>query len=223
MNFSPAPRTDTSASIVGGLLGGLAVAGSVIAFFTLRDPRVASDTEAVTELRIAAAELKVQVAELKEKVARQEAERPAHHPFPPMPPAPPAPLVDVSAPPAPPPPMPPGLEHAISCPAENHCTIDRNYIDEALANPMALARQARVIPSIREGRMHGFKLYGIRPGSLPKLLGYKNGDTILSLNGVPLDSAEAALASYNKLRGADTLSVEVERRGETLIMRCDLR
>lgn len=216
MSFTPSSRQDTSASIVGGLLGGLVVAGSLIAFLSVRGHHDARPTDEVTELRLAVADLRAQTAELRTQLASK-----------PAPPAPPAPVVvfQPPAPPAPPaPPEPPMTPpHAISCAAENACTIDRSYLIELLANPSSLNRQVRIIPSLKDGEVRGLKLYGIRPGSLPKLLGYKNGDLLLSINGVPLTNSEAALTSYTNLRRSDILSVELERKGERMTKTCDLR
>lgn len=221
MTYSTAPRQENAASIVGGLLGGLAVAGSVLAFFALNDPRGGGTDESVTELRIAVAELRTQVAELRTELAT----RPQPPPPPPMmmfpPPAPPAPppgpLVEISMP------QPRPTNDAISCSEEHRCTIDRAYVMELVANPSALVHQMRVIPSIKDGETRGLKLYGIRPGSLPNLLGYRNGDLILSVNGMPVNTPESTIGTYSRLRRADTFSVELERKGQRLTKTCDLR
>lgn len=212
---TPTSRPDNAASIVGGLLGGLVVAGSVIAFFTLSDPR--APDESIAELRIAVAELRAQTSELRAQIASQ----------PPAPPqfpmnfhmAPPPPPPDPPPPPSAPPP-PPG---AIDCPREHHCTLDRAYLDELLASPTTLARQARVMPSMRDGQMRGFKMYGIRPGSLPNLLGFKNGDMIVGINGQPMTSIESALGVYETLRAPGPVAVEVDRKGERFTKTCDIR
>lgn len=218
MNFTP-PRQDTSASIVGGLLGGLVVAGSIIAFFSLRDPR--GNTEEVTELRLAVAELRAQTADLRAQIASQPPAPPAPPQMmmfaPPTPPAPPS--IEINMPPPP----TSRAEDAISCHAENSCTIDRRYLEELIASPAELSRQMRVIPSVKDGVTRGIKLYGIRPGSLPNLLGYKNGDLILRINGQAPTSAEATMSIYSRLRRTDTLSVEIERKGATMVKTCDLR
>lgn len=221
MTFSSAPRPDNAASIVGGLLGGLAVAGSVLAFLAFRDPRGVTD-ESVADLRVAVAELRAQTAELRAQMASQPQPLPPPPPvmmYPPPPP-PPTPIIEINTPT--PPPLPPAND-AISCREEHRCTIDRNYLIELSANPAALARQMRVIPSIKDGETRGLKLYGIRPGSLPNLLGYKNGDLLLSVNGLPFTSPETALGAYSRLRTADTFSVEIERKGERLLKTCDIR
>jgi hypothetical protein len=210
---TPSSRPDNAASIVGGLLGGLVVAGSVIAFFTLNDPR--TPDESISELRIAVAELKAQTSELRAQIASQPA--PAQPPMifhapPPPPPEPPPP--PRAAPP------PPG---AIDCPGEHHCTLDRAYLDELLANPASLARQARIMPSMHDGQFRGFKMYGIRPGSLPNLLGFRNGDMIVGINGQPLTRVEDALNIYPNLRTPSSVALEVERKGEMFTKTCDIR
>lgn len=109
-----------------------------------------------------------------------------------------------------------GAENAIKCDSENSCTIERNWLEGVLSNPASLAKQARVMPSVKDGETRGFKFYGIRPGSLPKLLNIKNGDLITAVNGTELKSMDGAMSLYAKLRRASNLSVTIERKGETI-------
>ncbi len=109
-----------------------------------------------------------------------------------------------------------GGSDAIKCESEHVCTIERGWLEGILANPASLAKQARVMPSVKDGETRGFKFYGIRPGSLPKLLNLKNGDLVTSINGMELKSMDAAMALYTKLRRASNLSITVERKGETI-------
>ena len=205
-------RTDPAAAIVGGLLGGLVVAGSVLAFVSVREPRgERRDDASLAELRVAVAELKAQTSELRAQLATQalaEATRPA---------------VMMPPPPEPAPPLPPGAEQAVACTEEHRCTLDRKYLEELLADPASLTTQMRVMPSLRDGVVRGFKLYGIRPGSLPKLLGFRNGDLLVSVNGVALNGVDGAMGAVQGLRRVDSLAVELERKGERMIKTCDLR
>ena len=43
---------------------------------------------------------------------------------------------------------------------------------------------ARVVPSQRDGTLLGYKLYGIRKGSMLDALGFVNGDLVQSIGGV---------------------------------------
>ena len=94
--------------------------------------------------------------------------------------------------------------------------IRAEVVDKILANPMAIAKGARIVPSMVNGKPAGFKLYAVRPSSLYAKLGLANGDTILSINGQELTSADKALEIYAKIRDASRLEVSVERRGKPL-------
>ncbi|MEO6773773.1 MAG: type II secretion system protein GspC [Kofleriaceae bacterium] len=97
---------------------------------------------------------------------------------------------------------------------ENHYEIDKSLVDKVLANPMGVAKGARVVPAVKDGKPDGFKLYAIRPSSVYSKLGLQNGDTLQSINGFDLTSADKALEVYTKLREATSLQVTVTRRGK---------
>lgn len=106
---------------------------------------------------------------------------------------------------------------------ENTYEIDKSLVDKALANPMALAKGARVVPAVKNGKPDGFKLYAIRPSSVYAKLGLSNGDTLQSINGFELTSADKALEVYTKLREATQLEVEITRRGKPMTLKYSIR
>lgn len=109
-----------------------------------------------------------------------------------------------------------GADEAINCSSDTSCTIDRDFVDKILNMPDAMEKQARVVPSMRDGQTRGFKFYGVRPGSVPKLLGVNNGDLVTNVNGTDLSSLDDVMGLYTKLRRASNLSVTIERKGETI-------
>lgn len=113
--------------------------------------------------------------------------------------------------------LPEGAEDAINCPNENLCIVEREFVEKMLANPATLARQARVIPSKKNGETQGYKFYGIRRNSLPRMLGLKNGDLLTEINGESLGGdLSKVMTLLTKLRRASNLSVTLERRGKTI-------
>ncbi|MBC8068891.1 MAG: hypothetical protein IAG13_11205 [Deltaproteobacteria bacterium] len=108
----------------------------------------------------------------------------------------------------------PGAEDAINCPNENLCIVERAFVESLISNPMALAKQARIVPA-KDGEV-GFKFYGIRKGSLPKLLGLKNGDKLVAVNGEEMTGIDQAMGLYTKLRRASNLQVTIERKGASI-------
>lgn len=101
--------------------------------------------------------------------------------------------------------------------------IDKSLVDKVLANPMAVAKGARVVPAVKNGKPDGFKLYAIRPSSVYAKLGLSNGDTIQSINGFELTTADKALEVYTKLREATSLEMEVTRRGKPVTLKYTIR
>lgn len=102
--------------------------------------------------------------------------------------------------------------------SDTHIEISSAVVDAVLANPMAVAKGARVVPAIKDGKPDGFKLYAIRPSSVYARLGFTNGDTIKSVNGLELTSADKALEVYTKLREAKQLKVDLVRRGKAMTL-----
>ena len=92
--------------------------------------------------------------------------------------------------------------------------IDKGLVEKVLLNPMAVAKGARVVPAMKNGKPEGFKLYAIRPTSVYGKLGLTNGDTLTSINGFELTSADKALEVYTKLKDANSLTVDITRRGK---------
>jgi general secretion pathway protein C len=106
---------------------------------------------------------------------------------------------------------------------DNNYVIDKSLVEKVLLNPMAVAKGARVVPSMKNGKPDGFKLYAIRPSSAFARLGLANGDTLQSINGFELTSADKALEVYTKLREATSLEIEVTRRGKPVTLKYSIK
>jgi general secretion pathway protein C len=130
------------------------------------------------------------------------------------------------------PPLPPGTSSLPSGPDFPDTLLDtiqrvddttvklpKKTVDEILGNPMAAAKGARVVPSVKDGKPNGFKLYAIRPSSVYARLGFQNGDTIQSVNGFELTSADKALELYTKLKDATSIELEISRRGVPMTLK----
>jgi general secretion pathway protein C len=74
---------------------------------------------------------------------------------------------------------------------------------------------ARIVPTLRHGQPAGYKLYAIRPGSVFEALGFQNGDTIVSVNDIPITDA-AAVLSLASPTAARYYDLSIRRRGEHL-------
>lgn len=111
----------------------------------------------------------------------------------------------------------PGAAEAIRCDGGGgSCTVERDFVEGLLKNPMQAAREIRVAPAQRDGEAYGFRLGRVRPGTLPQLLGLETGDVVLAVNGYELNSIDGAMGLLGKLRRATNLEVSIERKGKTM-------
>ena len=92
--------------------------------------------------------------------------------------------------------------------------VQRTMIDKQLADMQKLQQDARVVPHYKDKDYAGFKLVGVRPGSLYRALGIRSGDVITSVNGDKIDSPNKALQLFEQLKSSSNIAVEIERRGQ---------
>ena len=98
--------------------------------------------------------------------------------------------------------------------ASSRLNVTRQLLDRALLAQGSLFRTARLIPQEENGRVTGMKIYGIRRSSLLGRLGVQNGDTLRTINGFDLTSADSMVEAYTRLRTSPDFSLAVVRRGE---------
>lgn len=114
------------------------------------------------------------------------------------------------------------IDKGVRCSGSN-CEVDRSLIDKILANTTALATSARFVPSIKDGKPNGFKVFAIRPGSVFAKIGMQNADLVKGINGLDMSSPDKALEAYTKLKSASHLTMQLERRGETVTLDYQIR
>jgi general secretion pathway protein C len=107
----------------------------------------------------------------------------------------------------------PDISKGIQKIGPNEYNIDRGVVDKILENQAELMRQARIVPETENGKVVGIRLYGVRPDTLLGVLGMENGDRLEKINGFDMASPEKALEAYARLRTADKLTVQLNRRG----------
>ncbi|HMA94433.1 MAG TPA: type II secretion system protein GspC [Polyangiaceae bacterium] len=91
--------------------------------------------------------------------------------------------------------------------------VDRAVVEKILSDQSELMKSARVVPDTQDGKIVGVRLFGIRPDTLLGVLGLQNGDRLETINGFDMASPEKALEAYMRLRTADGLKVQLNRRG----------
>jgi type II secretory pathway component PulC len=89
-----------------------------------------------------------------------------------------------------------------------HFTVPRASIERFLAQRDYYARQARIVPAVRNGQPLGYRLFAIQTGSVWGAIGLFSGDAIQHVNGEDP-------ANPDRYRDASDLKISVLRRGGT--------
>jgi general secretion pathway protein C len=110
----------------------------------------------------------------------------------------------------------PAIAKGIQKVSATEFNVDRGVVDKILENQADLMRQARIVPEQENGKMVGIRLFGVRPDTLLGVLGMENGDRLQTINGFDMTSPEKALEAYARLRTADQLVVQVNRKGSNM-------
>jgi len=81
------------------------------------------------------------------------------------------------------------------------------------------AAGARLVPTVRDGKAVGFKVYAIKPGGRFAAQRFENGDTIQKIDGEPVTTDKgAALLHDAVIAGKADAKVEIQRKGTTMVI-----
>lgn len=98
--------------------------------------------------------------------------------------------------------------------SENEFEIAREKLDATLADMNNVLKQARAVPYIVNGQTQGFKIFAIRPRSVYRELGIRNGDIIERVNTQDLNSIESVLEMFQTLKSDNSFTIDLKRRGK---------
>jgi general secretion pathway protein C len=102
----------------------------------------------------------------------------------------------------------PGIEQV----SDNQFNISRSEVDKALGDFNRVLTEARAVPNFENGVPNGYKLFQIVPGSIYDKLGLKNGDTIVGVDGQPINDPAKAFELLGKLKeGASHMELAVKK------------
>ncbi|MDX9786034.1 MAG: type II secretion system protein N [Desulfobacterales bacterium] len=91
--------------------------------------------------------------------------------------------------------------------SKRRITMTRAQIESAMSNVAQLMSEAKIDP-VSDGLM----VTNVKPNSLFRRMGLRNGDIIVGVDGKAIGSVDDALKLYENLKTSDTASVEIKRR-----------
>ena len=92
-------------------------------------------------------------------------------------------------------------------------SLRRSYIEQSMTDVASLMTQVQIQPHMENGVPAGLALSSIKPNSIFRRMGLRNGDIIAGVDGSEISSVDDALKLVDSLKSASNLSVQLKRRG----------
>lgn len=92
-------------------------------------------------------------------------------------------------------------------------SLRRSYIEQSMTDMASLMTQVQIQPHMEDGVPAGLSLSSIKPNSIFRRMGLRNGDIITGVDGNEISSVDDALKLVDNLKNASNLSVQLKRRG----------
>jgi len=91
--------------------------------------------------------------------------------------------------------------------------LGKSMIDESF-NDLGLMKQIKMRPHFTEGEPDGLMVFGIKPDSVFRQIGLRNGDIVKEINGTPIVSVKDTFNFYSEIKEAPNAKVTLLRRGQ---------
>jgi general secretion pathway protein C len=101
--------------------------------------------------------------------------------------------------------------------------IDQRALNASLDNIGQAMTDARLLPSMKDGKVEGFRVSEVKPQGVFGTIGIKNGDVLLRMNDFPIDSPEKAIQSLASLKGQSRIRLDLIRDGQPTTFNYDIR
>lgn len=94
-------------------------------------------------------------------------------------------------------------------------SLNRSMIESAMGDVSKLMTEITITPHVAEdGQQSGLALKNIKPNSIFRRMGLRNGDVLLGVDGQNIESVDDALGLYENLKTASQVQVQILRRGQ---------
>ena len=91
--------------------------------------------------------------------------------------------------------------------------LKQSQLIGALQDPGALMKQARVRPHFKDGKPDGLLVTGIKPASIFRKMGLRNGDILVGVDEADISSIDDAMKFYQGLGASSEVKLQIKRRG----------
>lgn len=100
--------------------------------------------------------------------------------------------------------------------------LARGYRDQLYQDPQSLAQLVRIAAVRDGGELQGYRLTPGRDREQFEQLGFRSGDLVVAVNGMPLSDPANTMRLYQAMRSASEVSFELLRGGEAVAVNVSL-
>lgn len=93
---------------------------------------------------------------------------------------------------------------------DHNYEVPRSTVERVFSSTSSYSRMARTISSYRN---EGFRVFGVRSGTLVSAIGIQSGDAIRAINGHEVNTMDEAIELYQQIKDAKEWRIDVTRRG----------
>lgn len=91
--------------------------------------------------------------------------------------------------------------------------LKRSLIEDSIKDISKLMTQIKIRPHMENGEAGGLKLSSIKPNSIFRRMGLRNGDVLMGVDGQNIQTVDDALKLYENLKTSSSVKVDLKRRG----------
>jgi general secretion pathway protein C len=102
-------------------------------------------------------------------------------------------------------------------------SLRRDMINDAMQDVTKLMTEIAVRPHMEDGQAAGLALTNIKPNSVFRRMGLRNGDVLVGVGGQEIRSVDDALQLYESLKSSDDVAVQLKRRGQERTINYNIR
>ena len=107
--------------------------------------------------------------------------------------------------------------------SEGHYLLSPEIRDLATRKPVAFTTEGLALPPGFNGDIRGFTVVHVRTGGLFDRMGFRKGDVLVAINGLPLRGFDDSRAAHKKLKNESRFALSVIRGEETLVLVYEFR
>ena len=101
--------------------------------------------------------------------------------------------------------------------------LERSFVNMATRDIGQLMNQVRIEQVLENGQPAGLKVTDMRPGSVFRRIGLRNGDVLIAVAGKPVQSVNDMAELYQSLKTSSRVEVQVKRRNRLQTITYDIQ